>query len=119
MSIQLSVIVTDNTGDTETISASWDDLMVSGSLFGVANTCYFGVFGNSDSENLNKKWIVGNNMMAQKYYFFDMGPYIEHEKAYFAIGMGPINPIDIIGETHYDYTSDNFMPELKTNDMSQ
>lgn len=58
-------------------------------------------------------------MMAQKYYFLDMGPYIEDERAYFAIGIGPINPVNVIGETHYDYKSNNFMPELKTDDMSR
>ena len=57
-------------------------------------------------------------MMSQKYYFLDMSPYTDQESAYFVIGMGPINPVDKIGETHYDYRSNGFMPELKTNDMS-
>lgn len=57
--------------------------------------------------------------MAQKYYVLDMGPFVNEEKAYFAVGLGQLNPESIIGETHYDYKSDNFMPELKTNDMSR
>ena len=95
-------------------------MFIDGDLFGNPDTCYFGVFANSDSsDKMQRTWIVGNNLMSQKYYFLDMGPYIEQEKAFFAIGMGPINPIDLIGETHYNYRSNGFMPELKTNDMSR
>lgn len=56
--------------------------------------------------------------MSEKYYFFDMGPYINDEKAYLAIGIGPLNPVDLLGTEHYDYKSDDFMPEKKENDMS-
>jgi len=116
----LSVIVTDNTGETDTISASWHDLKVDGAIFDNPGNCYFGIFSNSgSSEELQTKWVVGSNLMSQKYYFLDMSPYVEQEKAYFAIGMGPINPVDIIGVSHYDYKSNNFMPEEKSNDMSK
>ena len=114
----MNIIITDNTGEYEKITASWHDIKVDGSLFGNADTCYFGIFANA-GPSLQETWVIGSDMMSQKYYFLDMGPYINDERAYLAVGIGPINPVDLIGETHYDYKSNDFMPENKDNDMSE
>jgi len=114
----MSLEVTDNTGEIDIITATWNDLKANGDVFGMPGTCYFGIFG-SQGDTLSSQWVVGSKMMSEKYYFLDMSPYINQESAYFAIGMGPINPIDKIGVVHYDYRSNDFMPELNTDDMSK
>jgi hypothetical protein len=64
------------------------------------------------------KWHAGTNLVSDKYYFFDMGPYVENKSAFFAVGIGPKNLENIIGIAHYDPSSNDYMPELKTNDLS-
>lgn len=67
--------ITDDTGETDTIAATWNNLKANGEVFGNPDTCYFGIFGNK-GDNLQNQWVVGSKMMSEKYYFFDMSPYI-------------------------------------------
>ena len=82
-------------------------------------TCILGIFENLGSQSLKDTWVVGNNLMSEKYFFFDMGPYESDDRAYLAIGIGPLNPDDTIIAEHYNPKSNEFMPEDKANDMSK
>ena len=90
-----------------------------GKVFGQPDHCYLGIFANLGSQSLKDTWVVGNNLMSQKYYFLDMGPFEDDDRAYLSIGIGPINPDDTVIAEHYNPKSNDYMPEDKKNDMSK
>jgi len=72
----MAVTITDSTGLIETYVAKQENMLVDGQyltgLVSDKDKCYLGVFKSVVDK---KTWYVGHNFMADKYYFFDMGPY--------------------------------------------
>ena len=87
--------------------------MFNGDLIGDPGTCYLPVFRSMKGDQ--NTWYLGNLFMNYFYLVFDMSPYDDFGKDYITIGVGPINPSNLIGNSSYNNSTVPVNPDDTSN----
>jgi len=120
----LTLTLTDINKKPYTIFIPGKELMIEPEELGLDDGhCYVTVFyelANSttsvpDSSDL---WTIGSRYLQDDYFVFDQTPFNERADNYNYVGIGKKNPDNIIGQQHYDPSSENYAPEDEQLDQS-
>lgn len=107
-----------NDGDVKYFVFHLVDLLVDGSVFGETNTCYLGIFKNTNAQHPTMTY-AGVAFLKKYYTFFDMTGYDTAEFLLgqkLRVGIGARNPDNFILDKQYDHYFDGYAPNL--NDQS-
>ena len=94
-------------------------MYVSGEHFGGnSDECYIPVFDHGKAKDSDTDLVYIGNLFLKRYYVvYDMSP-LEHDAEYIQVGIGFRNEEALIGEQHYDFVSEVYLPEDKRIDTS-
>ena len=110
------LILDDVDGNTFTADLHSEALYISGTEIGLsANECVISVFSSKFIPP--SQWVLGTTFLQYYYTVYDMTPKVNNFD-YIQVGIGEINPEDLIGESQYLRSSPAYNPAAGTHDMS-
>uniref|UniRef100_A0A7S3IVK7 Peptidase A1 domain-containing protein n=1 Tax=Strombidium inclinatum TaxID=197538 RepID=A0A7S3IVK7_9SPIT len=108
----------DSQGSSPAFPIHEKQMLVPGPILGDTEvTCYAAVFKNGNGA-IDSTWYIGEIWLKNYYTVFDQSPFDELGQSYLQIGVGPKNPVNLIGDIHYNTDSNYYWPEAESLDDS-
>ena len=115
--IKFQVVGSNNANYMITIPGK--DLLFESEEIGYDNMyCYIGIYVENATEVNTDFWTVGSKILKNYYLVFDQTPFNERSENHNYVGIAKKNPLNVIGQQHYDPSSEYYDPEDESLDQS-